>query len=149
MLNMYAERVEEVRVTDMPRTQISPRGSSISRWRREALSLWQASLLVFRVRYTDVYSQVESSRPYTRTHFYIIVTSGVSTSQHIHGIALKRKFGLRLAPATGMYAIQTLWLLIDSACRMAMWKHYVVLFGGFYDPGIRSASYIYSQQLLS
>lgn len=22
--------------------------------------------------------------------------------------------------------------------RMAMWKHYVVLFGGFYDPGLRS-----------
>lgn len=22
--------------------------------------------------------------------------------------------------------------------RMAMWKHYVVLFGGFYDPGIKS-----------
>ncbi len=24
--------------------------------------------------------------------------------------------------------------------RMAMWKHYVILFGGFYDPGIRSTS---------
>lgn len=23
-------------------------------------------------------------------------------------------------------------------CRMAMWKHYIFLFGGFYDPGIRS-----------
>ena len=21
---------------------------------------------------------------------------------------------------------------------MAMWKHYIVLFGGFYDPGIKS-----------
>ncbi|KLO15366.1 hypothetical protein SCHPADRAFT_824811 [Schizopora paradoxa] len=25
-----------------------------------------------------------------------------------------------------------------SGCRMAMWKHYVILFGGFYDPGIRT-----------
>ncbi|TDL21234.1 galactose oxidase [Rickenella mellea] len=25
-----------------------------------------------------------------------------------------------------------------SGCRMAMWKHYVFLFGGFYDPGIRT-----------
>ena len=22
--------------------------------------------------------------------------------------------------------------------RMALWKHYIVLFGGFYDPGVRS-----------
>ncbi|KAL5492045.1 KEL3_1 [Sanghuangporus weigelae] len=25
-----------------------------------------------------------------------------------------------------------------SGCRMAMWKHYIFLFGGFYDPGIRT-----------
>ena len=25
-----------------------------------------------------------------------------------------------------------------SGHRMAMWKHYIFLFGGFYDPGIRS-----------
>lgn len=28
----------------------------------------------------------------------------------------------------------------DEICRMAMWKHYIVLFGGFYDPGIKSES---------
>ncbi|KAF8528710.1 hypothetical protein JB92DRAFT_2696907 [Gautieria morchelliformis] len=25
-----------------------------------------------------------------------------------------------------------------SGCRMALWKHFIVLFGGFYDPGIRT-----------
>ncbi|KAF8522643.1 hypothetical protein BU17DRAFT_44591 [Hysterangium stoloniferum] len=25
-----------------------------------------------------------------------------------------------------------------SGCRMAVWKHFIVLFGGFYDPGIRT-----------
>ncbi|EJD07185.1 galactose oxidase [Fomitiporia mediterranea MF3/22] len=25
-----------------------------------------------------------------------------------------------------------------SGCRMAMWKHYIFLFGGFYDPGVRT-----------
>ncbi|KAI5118743.1 hypothetical protein M0805_008143 [Coniferiporia weirii] len=25
-----------------------------------------------------------------------------------------------------------------SGCRMVMWKHYIFLFGGFYDPGIRT-----------
>ena len=29
-----------------------------------------------------------------------------------------------------------------NRCRMALWKHYVVLFGGFYDPGLRSRSWI-------
>ena len=29
---------------------------------------------------------------------------------------------------------------------MAIWKHYIVLFGGFYDPGIRSACYTLSQR---
>ena len=26
---------------------------------------------------------------------------------------------------------------------MAIWKHYIVLFGGFYDPGIRSMYFYY------
>lgn len=29
-------------------------------------------------------------------------------------------------------------LLAHSMVSMAMWKHYIVLFGGFYDPGVRS-----------
>lgn len=31
-----------------------------------------------------------------------------------------------------------------SGCRMAMWKHWIVLFGGFYDLGVRSESSVYT-----
>lgn len=32
---------------------------------------------------------------------------------------------------------------------MAMWKHYIVLFGGFYDPGLRSRFYFVIPRPLS
>ena len=64
-------------------------------------------LLIFLVRSANVSSQVENSRLYTKTRSTITVTSGVSISRHTLGIALRRRSGLQLALATGLYAARS------------------------------------------
>ena len=77
-------------------------------------------------------------------HRYIRIVSittaifGSLTFQLIHGNGLRPRYVLVHDPDTGEL---DLLMLADSRSnpgRMAIWKHYIILFGGFYDPGYRS-----------
>lgn len=91
---------------------------------------------------SSMYIQAENSPPYIRTRSTIIATFGVLTSRRIHGSASKRRSGQLRVRVIGK-PVQACILSVFAQNsirrgRMAMWKHYIVLFGGFYDPGIKS-----------
>lgn len=85
------------------------------------------------------FHQAENSRHCTRTHFTTTVTSGALMLRLINGIESTRKFDQVHEVDVGTYPPRSsLFIAYDRNARMAMWKHYIFLFGGFYDPGIRS-----------
>lgn len=87
---------------------------------------------------------MENSPRCTRIRSTIIVTFGVLTSQPTRGIASTRKLGpVRDQVIGGWQAFIGLILQVSDSyltSSMAIFKHYIALFGGFYDPGIRSTS---------
>ena len=91
-----------------------------------------------------IYRQGASSRPCIRTPSTITAISGASISLPILGTGSRRRSVLLRDPDTGEeecdYGDSALAYVGPRllAHRMAMWKHYIVLFGGFYDPGIKS-----------
>lgn len=74
-----------------------------------------------------------------RTLFIITVIFGVSTLQLIPGIGSIPKYAPVRDLGTGTF-ILPFHDVGSDASRMAIFKHYIVLFGGFYDPGITSKS---------
>lgn len=85
------------------------------------------------------FNQAENSRHCIRTHFTTTVTSGALMLRLINGIGLTRKSDQVHEVDVGTYLPRSsLFIAYDRNARMAMWKHYIFLFGGFYDPGIRS-----------
>lgn len=83
-------------------------------------------------------NQVESSPVSTRTVFTITETFGALISRRIRGIVLIQNSGLPLDPGIGRWSYICQERFRTNYLSMAIWKHYIVLFGGFYDPGIRS-----------
>lgn len=85
------------------------------------------------------FNQAENSRHCIRTHFTTTVTSGALMLRLINGIGSTRKSDQVHEVDVGTYLPRSsLFIAYDRNARMAMWKHYIFLFGGFYDPGIRS-----------
>ena len=81
-----------------------------------------------------------SSLVFIRQPSITIAISGFSISVRIHGTGSKRRSFRLLGRAIGMCPLHQCLnnTLMLEKHRMAMWKHYIVLFGGFYDPGVRS-----------
>ena len=85
--------------------------------------------------------QVANSPACTKPLFTTTGISGVSTSPHACGTGSKQKLGLPLVRDIGRNTLLLSYVQSDNVSfttRMAMWKHFIVLFGGFYDPGVRS-----------
>lgn len=81
--------------------------------------------------------QVANFHRFTKIPSITIATSGALTSPRTLGIESKLRSDQVLDRGIGVYTYQHRSSLeLTQWSRMAMWKHYIVLFGGFYDPGI-------------
>jgi hypothetical protein len=85
--------------------------------------------------------QAANSLPYTRILSIITAIFGVLIFLLIPGIALTRRSDQVHVQVIGMPLIcLAITTRPTPGCSMAMWKHFIILFGGFYDPGITSKS---------
>lgn len=93
-----------------------------------------------------IHNQVASSPLFIKIPFITIATSGALILHRTHGTESKQRSVRQLGRGTGeeKYLLSDLLINNPKHYRMAMWKHYIVLFGGFYDPGLRSKLQHYS-----
>jgi len=134
--------MEEVCFSYVSRPEIRPCRRCLSEWGWQAFPVWCVSFLIqFFLKKSRSFShQEENSHPFIKTRSTIIAISGVSTSRPTPGIGSTPRFARVRDPDIGGYNYRFIWLFLNfiSFLRMAVWKHYIILFGGFYDPGITS-----------
>lgn len=148
LISVWLERMAKVCFPNVSWPALCTCRRSITCGRRKALPLRQVLSLHSTPKLVLIllYYQEESSRHCTKTRSTIIAISGASIFRRIHGSVSRRKSGQLRVRATGKHPPTRLWIgsrvTYPQAYRMAMWKHYIVLFGGFYDPGIKSKLHI-------
>lgn len=95
--------------------------------------------MVLVLNYRIIRHQVANSHRCIRIASIITATFGFLTSRLIHGSGSRPRYALVHDRDTGrLDMLRLLRPTKYNSGRMAIWKHYIILFGGFYDPGYRS-----------
>ena len=130
--------MEEVCFSYVSRPEIRPCRRCLSQWGWQAFSVWCVSFLIqFQKKNRSFSHQEESSHRFIKTRSTIIAISGVSTLLPTAGIGSTPRYARVRDPDIGGCNYRFMWLFLNLCLiRMAVRKHYIILFGGFYDPGI-------------